>query len=203
VFALFFQQGLGYSPLQSGLSVTPFAIGSTVSAALAGRLVSQTDGNRPQPGRHRAERGRAAGLAGACRASRPDPGPAAAGRRHRRRPGDLAEHDPDIGVRADQDSRGGRRGNADRSRLGTAVGTAVLAGILRAMVAASRGDFPDALSVVMLCSVGFILVAPVLAIGELRARRQPRSAVQLPEVTVAAPSEWWLRRVLALPTATR
>ncbi|HKN52660.1 MAG TPA: MFS transporter, partial [Amycolatopsis sp.] len=39
VFAMFFQQGLGYTPLQSGLSVTPFALGSAVSAAIAGRLV--------------------------------------------------------------------------------------------------------------------------------------------------------------------
>src|SRR6266536_4321872 len=39
VFAMFFQQGLGYTPLQSGLSVAPFALGSAVSAAVAGRLV--------------------------------------------------------------------------------------------------------------------------------------------------------------------
>jgi hypothetical protein len=41
VFALYFQAGLGYSPLQSGLVVTPFALGSAVSAAVAGRLVSR------------------------------------------------------------------------------------------------------------------------------------------------------------------
>jgi hypothetical protein len=41
VFAIFFQQGLGYTPLQSGLSVTVFAIGSSVSAAVAGRLVGR------------------------------------------------------------------------------------------------------------------------------------------------------------------
>jgi EmrB/QacA subfamily drug resistance transporter len=41
VFALFFQNGLGYSPLQSGLAVTPFAVGSAVAAAVAGRLVGR------------------------------------------------------------------------------------------------------------------------------------------------------------------
>lgn len=41
VFALFFQNGLGYSPLGSGLAVTPFAIGSAVAAAVAGRLVER------------------------------------------------------------------------------------------------------------------------------------------------------------------
>lgn len=41
VFALFFQNGLGYSPLISGLAVTPFAVGSAVAAAVAGRLVER------------------------------------------------------------------------------------------------------------------------------------------------------------------
>ncbi|WP_425586449.1 MFS transporter [Streptomyces ziwulingensis] len=41
VFALFFQNGLGYSPLRSGLAVTPFAVGSAAAAAVAGRLVGR------------------------------------------------------------------------------------------------------------------------------------------------------------------
>lgn len=41
VFAMFFQNGLGYTPLQSGLAVTPFAIGSAVSAVLAGRMIER------------------------------------------------------------------------------------------------------------------------------------------------------------------
>ncbi|MEU7407257.1 MFS transporter [Streptomyces sp. NPDC044948] len=41
VFALFFQNGLGFSPLMSGLAVTPFAAGSAVAAAVAGRLVER------------------------------------------------------------------------------------------------------------------------------------------------------------------
>ena len=41
VFALFLQAGLGYTPLQSGLSVTAFALGSAVSAAVGGRLVER------------------------------------------------------------------------------------------------------------------------------------------------------------------
>jgi EmrB/QacA subfamily drug resistance transporter len=59
VLALFLQDGLGYSPLRSGLSVTPFAIGVASSAVIAGRLVPRfgrlltlRDGGRaasPQP----------------------------------------------------------------------------------------------------------------------------------------------------------
>ncbi|MEU6809991.1 MFS transporter [Streptomyces sp. NPDC046831] len=41
VFALFYQNGLGYSPLLSGLAVTPFAIGSATAAVVAGRLVER------------------------------------------------------------------------------------------------------------------------------------------------------------------
>jgi EmrB/QacA subfamily drug resistance transporter len=39
VLAVFFQTGLGYTALQSGLAVTPFALGSAVSAAVSGRFV--------------------------------------------------------------------------------------------------------------------------------------------------------------------
>ena len=41
VFAVYFQSGLGLSPLESGLAVTPFSLGSAVSAWLAGRLVER------------------------------------------------------------------------------------------------------------------------------------------------------------------
>ncbi len=41
VMALYYQQGLGYSALQSGLGVTPFAIGSAIAAPIAGRYVVQ------------------------------------------------------------------------------------------------------------------------------------------------------------------
>ncbi|WP_163506278.1 MFS transporter [Fodinicola acaciae] len=41
VMALFFQDGLHYTPLESGLAVTPFAIGSAVAAVVAGRAVAR------------------------------------------------------------------------------------------------------------------------------------------------------------------
>ncbi|MFJ4482874.1 MFS transporter [Streptomyces longwoodensis] len=41
VFALFYQHGLGFSPLRSGLAVTPFAVGSACAAVIAGRLVDR------------------------------------------------------------------------------------------------------------------------------------------------------------------
>jgi EmrB/QacA subfamily drug resistance transporter len=41
VFTLFLQNGVHYSPLEAGVSVTPFALGSAVSAALAGRVITR------------------------------------------------------------------------------------------------------------------------------------------------------------------
>ncbi|MFJ4950503.1 MFS transporter [Streptomyces sp. NPDC088760] len=41
VFALFYQRGLDFSPLRSGLAVTPFALGSASAAVVSGRLVER------------------------------------------------------------------------------------------------------------------------------------------------------------------
>ncbi|QCB95206.1 MFS transporter [Cellulomonas shaoxiangyii] len=40
VLTLYLQDGVGYSPLQAGLALTPFALGSTVTATIGGRAVS-------------------------------------------------------------------------------------------------------------------------------------------------------------------
>ena len=41
VLAIFYQRGLGYTALQSALGVTAYAVGSAVSAALSGRVVTR------------------------------------------------------------------------------------------------------------------------------------------------------------------
>ncbi len=41
VVSIFLQEGLGYSPLQAGLMVTPFALGTAVMSPIAGRLVAR------------------------------------------------------------------------------------------------------------------------------------------------------------------
>jgi EmrB/QacA subfamily drug resistance transporter len=41
VLALYYQQGLGYSALESGIGVTAYALGSAVAAPLAGRVVTR------------------------------------------------------------------------------------------------------------------------------------------------------------------
>ncbi len=41
VLTLFLQQGRGFTPLEAGLALTPFALGSAVSSALGGRWISR------------------------------------------------------------------------------------------------------------------------------------------------------------------
>ena len=40
VLSVFLQEGLDFSPLHAGLLLTPFAMGSAVTAPIAGRIVS-------------------------------------------------------------------------------------------------------------------------------------------------------------------
>lgn len=41
VLAVYLQRGLGYSPLQAGLTLTSFALGSALSSAMSGRIVNR------------------------------------------------------------------------------------------------------------------------------------------------------------------
>ncbi|WP_344284973.1 DHA2 family efflux MFS transporter permease subunit, partial [Actinomadura napierensis] len=41
IFTLYLQNGLGYSALEAGLAITPFALGSGVAAAVGGRVVAR------------------------------------------------------------------------------------------------------------------------------------------------------------------
>lgn len=61
-------------------------------------------------------------------------------------------------------------------RIGTAVGTAVLAGAFRMTGSGTGGDFPVAASVAIGCAVVFIAAALGVAVLELRANRRAVSA---------------------------
>jgi EmrB/QacA subfamily drug resistance transporter len=175
VFALFFQQGLGFSPLQSGLAVTPFALGSAVSAPLAGRLV-------PVWGRKLTVIGLGMvtlGLVTVALLAVLVP------------PGDLGfavlpplligglgggmviSPNTTLTLECVATEVAGVAGGALQTgqRIGTAIGTAVLASVFHGTVQSNGGRYPAALALAMLCSAGFLLVALVIGILELRARR--------------------------------
>jgi EmrB/QacA subfamily drug resistance transporter len=174
VFAMFFQQGLGYTPLQSGLSVTPFALGSAVSAAIAGRLV-------PTYGRRLTVAGLAMVALGllAVALLAEFVSPSASGWAFALPllfagvgGGMVISPNTTLTLECVPVRMAGVAGGALQTgqRIGTAIGTAVLASVFGAVVGAGT-DYPLALTVALCCAAGLTCTALALAIAELRARR--------------------------------
>ncbi|WP_281356592.1 MFS transporter [Amycolatopsis anabasis] len=175
VFAVFFQQGIGYTPLQSGLAVTPFALGSSVSAAVAGRLVARWGRKLTVLGLGLVTLGLAVVAVVAVLVPPEAVGPAIAlpllvagigG-------GMVISPNTTLTLECVPTRMAGAAGGALQTgqRIGTAIGTAVLASVFHAVVTASGGRYPLALSVAMVCAVGLTAVALLFGVGELRARR--------------------------------
>ncbi|MFD6072332.1 MFS transporter [Amycolatopsis lurida] len=189
VFAIFFQQGLGYTPLQSGLAVTSFALGSAVSAAIAGRLV-------PKWGRKLTVTGLVmviAGMVTVAILAGQDPGAAAgwwfalpllvAGVGG----GMVISPNTTLTLECVPTSMAGVAGGALQTgqRIGTAIGTVVLASVFHAVLGAN-GGYPAALTAAMLCAAVLTSSALLLAVIELRARRKRRLLTEREDAERAA-----------------
>ncbi|WP_086851800.1 MFS transporter [Amycolatopsis kentuckyensis] len=176
VFAVYFQQGLGYSPLQSGLSVTPFALGSAVSAAVAGRLV-------PRFGRRLTVTGLAmvaAGMLAVALLAELVP-PSASGWAFALPllfagvgGGMVISPNTTLTLECVPVRMAGVAGGALQTgqRIGTAIGTAVLASAFGMVL--GRG-YSVALTVALGCAAFLTCGALALAVAELRARRRRAS----------------------------
>ena len=123
VVTLFLQNGRGYTPLEAGLALTPFALGSAVTSAIGGRLVSRLGKSLVVLGLLAV----AVGLVAVDVVLRLDPAAgrlgdrrAAPARRHRQRLRHRAEPDPRARGGAPAGGRHGGRRPADRAahRLG-------------------------------------------------------------------------------------
>jgi MFS family permease len=180
VLALFFQDGLGYSPLRSGLAVTPFALGVAASAAIAGRLVSTV-------GRWLTIYGltaMAAGLFAAAILLRHLSGDAAAwataGPLLLAGLGGGLVTSPNLTLSLERVpvEMAGAAGGALQTaqRIGGAIGTAALATIYYHEVSTTGHAFAAAASSSLLCASGLMVLALLLAIVEL-ARRRHRPGV--------------------------
>jgi EmrB/QacA subfamily drug resistance transporter len=188
VFALYFQHGLGYTPLQSGLAVTPFALGSAVSAAVAGRLVSRY-------GRWVTVVGLGAvavGLATTALVLLAVPATSAgwvvalpllvAGI------GGGAVISPNITLTLEcvPPQMGGAAAGALQTgqRIGSAIGTATLAAVFYSVLSHS-GRYQSAIAAALLTATGFVCVAALGAVLELRARRRRAALAEPDEAAVA------------------
>jgi EmrB/QacA subfamily drug resistance transporter len=179
VLALFFQDGLGYSPLRSGLTVTPFAIGVAASAAIAGRLVSRF-------GRLLTVTGLTATIAGLVvtalllryvggdTAAWAVAGPlliAGLGG------GMVTSPNVTLSLQHVPVRMAGAAGGALQTaqRIGSAIGTAVLATIFYQVLVSSAHAYPKAVSDALLSASALMIVALLIAIVDLLHHR--RSAV--------------------------
>ncbi|WP_405608391.1 MFS transporter [Streptomyces sp. NBC_00076] len=187
VFALYFQNGEGFSPLRSGLAVTPFALGSALAALVAGRLVERL-------GRLLTVCGLAAvavGLGGAVLSLRLAPADLAVwlaapalfvgglGS------GCVISPNVTMTLRDVPVRMAGAAGGALQTgqRLGGAVGTAALPGLFYLVLSADAHDYRSAVAVAVGCGIAPVLGALALAVHDwLRDRRARREACP-PEVS--------------------
>jgi MFS family permease len=192
VLALFFQDGLGYSPLRSGLSVTPFALGVAASAVIAGRLVSRF-------GRWLTVFGlftTIIGLIGTALVLRHTTGEAATwvavGPMLVAGIGGGMVTSPNMTLTlANVPVRmGGAAGGAVQTaqRIGAAIGTATLATIYYHVLTHSRDDFSTAISDTLLSASGFMLLALLMALTDATRRRLPHRAAPKPQPQLQAHS---------------
>ncbi|MEU4446902.1 MFS transporter [Actinosynnema sp. NPDC050801] len=192
VFALFFQNGLGYSPLESGLAVTPFAVGSAASAVAGGRMVEKWGRKLTVTGLGMVVVGLAvtalvllvvppqvAGWAVA-------PALLLAGVGG----GWVISPNTTLTLRYVPVSMAGAAGGALQTgqRIGSAIGTAALTGVFYTVLAASEQNFPVAVAVAVGGATVAVAAALVVAVVELRARPRCPSAVDgVPEAIADAP----------------
>ncbi|QFZ24428.1 MFS transporter [Saccharothrix syringae] len=174
VFALFFQTGLGYTPLQSGLAVTPFALGSAVAAVVGGRLVERWGRRLTVTGLSLVVTGLAV-TAVVLRLAPPHvagwavaPALLVAGVGG----GWVISPNTTLTLRHVPVSMAGAAGGALQTgqRIGAAIGTAALAGVFYSVLSASDRDFRVAVSVALGGAVVAVAVALVVAVVELRNR---------------------------------
>lgn len=189
VFALFFQHGLGYTPLESGLAVTPFAVGSAVSAAVGGRLVARLDRLLTVLGLGLVVLGLTA-TAVVLALTPADAAGAAAGL-----PllvagvggGWVISPNTTMTLRSVPVAMAGSAGGALQTgqRIGAAIGGAALAGLFYSVLAASGESYPVAVGAAIGAAAVVIALAWVIAIADWRSGRRaaahPAEPVHVPE----------------------
>ena len=181
VVALFFQDGLGYSPLRSGLAVTPFALGVAVSAVVAGRRVARVGRWLTVSGLTATVAGLAATALVLRHAQGDQPAWAAAGPLLLAGLGGGMVTSPNVTLTLQSVPvrMAGAAGGALQTaqRIGAAIGTALLVSVFYRVLAANGHSYPTAVSDALLCACGLMLLALLVAVAEHWYRR----AVHPPE----------------------
>jgi EmrB/QacA subfamily drug resistance transporter len=186
VLAVYFQRGLGYTPLQSGLAVTSFALGAAVSAAVAGRLVSRYGRRLTVVGLGCVVIGLAVTAVVLYTAPVASAGwlvalPLLVGGI-----GGGAVISPNVALTLEwvPTRMGGAAAGALQTgqRIGSAIGTALLAAVFYGVLARS-GLYQSAIATALGVGTGFVCLALLVAVLELRLTGHRAAASGLPDVT--------------------
>ncbi len=171
IFTLYLQTGLGYSALQAGLAITPFAVGSAAAAALGGRIVHRFGRTLVAAGLLLV----AVGFAGTLVAVHvvPEHGtgwatlfPLLVGGLGA---GLVISPNQTLTLSEVPVERAGTAGGLLQvgQRIGAAVGIAAVGSVFFARVAATRGDFASAYEHGMFVATGFVVAALLLAVVDV------------------------------------
>jgi len=177
VFALFFQTGLGWTPLQSGLAVVPFALGSAVSAVFGGRLIERFGRRLTVVGLT----GVLLGITAAALVLRAVPagsaGWAVAPALLLGGLGGGLVISPNITMtlREVPVEMAGSAGGALQTgqRFGAAIGTATLPGLFYLVLSSTGNDFRAAVTLALAAAVVGVAAALVIAVVDLRRQAHP------------------------------
>ncbi|MBW1600774.1 MFS transporter [Streptomyces sp. JJ66] len=175
VFTLYLQAGLGYSALEAGLSVTPFALGSALAAVFSGRLVTRygralvvgallgvTGGLSLVVVAVSVADGEFVGLAVAAPLLLAGLGG-----------GFVIAPNQTLTLASVPPEQGGSAAGVLQTgqRIGSAAGIAVTGSVFFAQLASTDQDWATAFRVSLSVSVGFVLAALLVALIDLRTRR--------------------------------
>jgi EmrB/QacA subfamily drug resistance transporter len=176
IYALFLQDGKGYSALQSGLASTPFALGSAVAAGLGGRVVTRIGRKLVAAGLVLVIVGLIAtwvaiGLVDSATVGYAVAGPflvAGLGS------GLVIAPNQTLSLSEVPPRQGGAAGGVLQTgqRIGSAAGIAAVGSLFYSRLASTRGDFDVAVRDGFLLIIAFVVVALAIAIADLVVNRQ-------------------------------
>ena len=192
VLTLFLQQGRGFTPLQAGLALTPFAIGSAVSSAVGGRLISRFGKPLVVTGLL----GVVIGLVATDVVLRADPASvgwaialpllvAGVGG------GLVVAPNQTLALEEVPAAEGGTAAGVLQTgqRVGSAVGISAVGAVFFGSLAASRGDWASSISSGLLVTVGLVVLALLVGVADLASDRITRRRRTAPTTDDAAPAD--------------
>jgi EmrB/QacA subfamily drug resistance transporter len=177
VLTLFLQQGRGFTPLDAGLALTPFALGSAASSAIGGRLISRFG----KPLIVLGLLGVVVGLLAIDVVLRSDPAHvgwaiavpllvAGIGG------GFVVAPNQTLALEQIPPSEGGTAAGVLQTgqRVGSAIGISAVGAVFFGSLASSRGDWASSIGSGLVVTVGLVVLALVVGVADLVSERITR-----------------------------